>query len=237
MLPSVDLLGFGSDYLFKQNNAPFHVAKSVKTSFENFEVKPIRWLACLPDLNPIEHLWADMDRNLSRRNHTYARWIWGRTGCGFESNWGERTAALVKSMPDRIGQIDARSHWCMYREAWRSLWLLIFFYLFLMTFKTLAYIFPHNHIHYNNHTNHNHRITTTTNNRTEDNRIGDNKHVTSVDKWAIGHAIADFSSQWTTSMEPTMEPNSKVMHRVTHKEVRQVMHKGTKQQRTSMRWT
>lgn len=52
--------------LFQQDNAPCHKAKMVQEWFEehNNEFKVLTWPPNSPDLNPIEHLWDVLDKQV-----------------------------------------------------------------------------------------------------------------------------------------------------------------------------
>lgn len=102
MLPSMEHFGLGDEALFQQDNAPCHKAKSIADWFEQKKVQVLPWPACSPDLNPIEHLWADMDRELGKRSLSNLAElevalvdIWDRIP-------SSRCATLIESMPDRI---------------------------------------------------------------------------------------------------------------------------------------
>ena len=67
MLPSADKLYGDADYIFQQDLAPAHSAKSTKTCFNDHGVTVLDWPANLPDLNPIENLWGIAKRTMRDR--------------------------------------------------------------------------------------------------------------------------------------------------------------------------
>ncbi len=56
MIPSADQLFKDADFIFQQDLAPDHTAKSTKTWLNEHGVGVLDWPANLPDLNPIENL-------------------------------------------------------------------------------------------------------------------------------------------------------------------------------------
>lgn len=51
---------------FQQDNAKIHVCQSTETWLQAHGIDWIEWPAHSPDLNPIEHVWAALKRNLKR---------------------------------------------------------------------------------------------------------------------------------------------------------------------------
>ncbi len=56
MLPSVDQLFKDSDFIFQQDLAPAHTAKSTKSWLNDHGVGVLDWPANSPDLNPRESM-------------------------------------------------------------------------------------------------------------------------------------------------------------------------------------
>ena len=54
-------------FLFQHDNAPVHKVKSKQKQFFGIDVEEFDWPAHSPDLNPIEHLWDELECRLRAR--------------------------------------------------------------------------------------------------------------------------------------------------------------------------
>ena len=59
---------FGEDpFLFQHDNSPVHKARFIKTWFVEICVEKLDWPAQSPDLNPLKHLWDELECRLRVR--------------------------------------------------------------------------------------------------------------------------------------------------------------------------
>ncbi len=67
MLPSADQLFKDTDFIFQQDLAPAHTAKSTKSWLNDQMVGVLDWPANSPDLNPIKNLWGIVKRKMRNK--------------------------------------------------------------------------------------------------------------------------------------------------------------------------
>ena len=92
---------------FQQNNARAHTSRATRDFLQQNNVNVMNWPALTPDLNPIEHLWDDIQRRLNEEqlNTTTAselsvafQRVWTRIPIAF-------TNRLVNSMYQRCAAV------------------------------------------------------------------------------------------------------------------------------------
>ncbi len=67
MLPSADQLFKDADFIFQQDLAPAHTAKSTKSWLNDHGVDVLDWPANSPDLNPIKNQWSIVKRKMRNK--------------------------------------------------------------------------------------------------------------------------------------------------------------------------
>ena len=92
-------------FLFQHDCAPVHKARSIKMWFDDFGVEELDWPAQNPDLNPIEHLWDELERRLQTRpsRPTSVPDLINAV----QNEWAPTLQNLVESLPRRVEAVIA----------------------------------------------------------------------------------------------------------------------------------
>ena len=105
LLPSARKFGLASSFVFQQDNDPKHTSRVAKAYFDSNKIPVLPWPAMSPDLNPIEHLWDELDRRIpasSRKNKECFKKALLEQWSAISS---EIVQNLVKSMPRRLSAV------------------------------------------------------------------------------------------------------------------------------------
>ena len=101
------------EYLFQQDNAPIHTSARTRNFTEEMEINLLLWPGQSPDLNPIEHLWDELERRIRAKPNNPKNL--GELEALLQQYWSEISCEvyqkLVESMNRRIeAVIKARGY-------------------------------------------------------------------------------------------------------------------------------
>lgn len=96
-------------WTFQQDNDPKHSSRLVAAWFQEQRVTTLQWPSQSPDLNPIENLWSELKRQLSKRISTNKEHLWRNV----QEIWSSIPVAtcrnLISSMPRRMEALLANN--------------------------------------------------------------------------------------------------------------------------------
>ncbi|KAG2773851.1 hypothetical protein PC129_g16332 [Phytophthora cactorum] len=118
MLPFAHL-HHGVDYIYQQDNASIHRSKLSIEFFEEEGIKLLDWPARLPDLNPIENVWAMMARIFYHNGKQYDSVAEMRAAiiAAWEALDTSYLGKLVDSLPKRCMRSRGTRHTTKHNEA------------------------------------------------------------------------------------------------------------------------
>ncbi len=102
MLPSADQHFKDADFIFQQDLAPAHTAKSTKSWLNDHGVGVLDWPANSPDLNPIENLGGIVKRKMRNKRPKNADELKATVKETWASRPPQQCHKLITSMPRRI---------------------------------------------------------------------------------------------------------------------------------------
>ena len=104
MRPSASRL-HGNDYIFQHDNDPKHTSNVIKNYLQNQGIEVLPWPAQSPDLNPIENLWSEIDRQLEKRESNSEDELFECLKETWEALSVDYIHKLVESMPKRCAEV------------------------------------------------------------------------------------------------------------------------------------
>lgn len=104
------------ELIFMQDQSSIHKAENTMNWLDMHGINCLDWPAKSPDLNPIENVWAEMERRTSTRHLKTKEELWNLVETTFNDlENSQYINKLIQSMPKRIQSvIDANGHWTKY---------------------------------------------------------------------------------------------------------------------------
>ena len=92
------------NFVFQQDNAPFHVSRSSKNFFKTRKIPLLSWPPYSPDLNIIENLWAIISQKVYAGGKEYktSNELWGSVSHHFMTISDDVVGRLYCSIPNRL---------------------------------------------------------------------------------------------------------------------------------------
>ena len=90
-----------TDWVFQHDNDPKHSSKLVSNWLKENNVKILQWPAQSPDLNPIEHLWEAVERQIRLETFQKTSDLMKGISCAWNELSVDVLSNLVESMPLR----------------------------------------------------------------------------------------------------------------------------------------
>lgn len=90
--------------IFQQDNDPKHTSKKAIQWFEDNNIQVLAWPAQSPDINPIEHLWVHLKKQMNQYSipPRGVHELWERVAEEWNGITPETCQKLIESMPRRI---------------------------------------------------------------------------------------------------------------------------------------
>jgi len=99
--------------IFQDDNAPCHAAGYPTWWLQTHSIEHLPWPAQSPDLNPIEHLWDHLDRQIRKRNPLPTSSA--AMAAALQEEWGRIPLCVVRelitSMPRRVAAVIEAKGW------------------------------------------------------------------------------------------------------------------------------
>lgn len=102
LLPSVEKLNIVENYIFQQDGAACHTAKTTKKWFGDHNVNVLSWPSNSPDLNVIETVWHKMKQSLRNNPQRTLPELKAKIEQIWNAFSPEQCRSLIESMPKRI---------------------------------------------------------------------------------------------------------------------------------------
>ena len=105
LLPSVKKLKLRKKWIFQQDNDPKHMSHVVTKWLDKKGVKRLFWPPFSPDMNPIEHLWDEVERRMKTQHPKNVKELKEALLRVWNSIGQDVLKKLVDSAPNRLHEV------------------------------------------------------------------------------------------------------------------------------------
>jgi transposase len=98
-------MGIGGDFTFQQDNSPVHTSRVVRRYLQERGVRVLEWPPNSPDLNPIEHIWDVLGREVAKKRVSNEDDLKRHLRDAWNALDQETLDKLVSSIPRRLAEV------------------------------------------------------------------------------------------------------------------------------------
>ena len=102
LLLSAEKLGLEKTLIFQHDNDPKHTAVTVKDWLKGKRIETLKWPPFSPDLNPIEHMWDELERRMKKHHPKNKEELKKALLQEWNGIGTDVTQKLVDSVPNRL---------------------------------------------------------------------------------------------------------------------------------------
>ena len=105
LLDPIKMLSLTNEWIFQHDNDPKHLAAIVTSWLNGNKINCINWPSFSPDLNPIEHLWDEIERRMKKTSPRNMRELKEYLMRIWKSIVSQVCKKLVDSVPNRLHEV------------------------------------------------------------------------------------------------------------------------------------
>ena len=102
LIQSAKKLNLGKNMVFQHDNDPKHTGHVVKNWLNKEGIECLTWPPFSPDLNPIEHLWDELERRMKKHHPKNENELRHALQAEWEGIGTDVTKKLIESVPNRL---------------------------------------------------------------------------------------------------------------------------------------
>ena len=105
LFESVKKLNLSNKWIFRHDNDPKHRSYVVAHWLDQNGVERLKWPSFSPDINPIEHMWDELERRMKNEQPKNKKDLKGALLRVWQGIGKDVTKKLVDSIPSRLNEV------------------------------------------------------------------------------------------------------------------------------------